>query len=117
MSSLLRLISIACSLVLLVSFGMFASDKAGAGSKKTVAQIGANDNTADPQAPAAKPEKKHSGVRTAIDDVNSKLVSPFDAIVPSDSSWTQHIVQTLLAFLVFGLGLGFVARYAATRGV
>jgi hypothetical protein len=117
MSALLRLISIACSLVLIASFAMFASDQAGSGSKKQVAQISADDSVqATPAAPAA-PAKKHSGIRKAIDGANDKLVSPFKNVVASGSPWARHISEGLLGFLVFGLGLGFVARYASTRGV
>src|SRR4051794_22714431 len=106
MSTLLRFVSIACSLVLLVSFAMFASDRAGDGSKHTVAQIGAGDATDAPTADntAAKPAKKHSGVRKAVDGANDKLVAPFTGIVASDSPWTRHIFEGVLAFLVFGLG-------------
>src|SRR6476469_3171249 len=118
MSSFLRILSILCSLVLLASFAMFASDQAGAGSKHTVAEINAGDSTRTVAAQQpAKPAKKHGQVRTAIDDVNAKLVSPFSGLVTNGSPWTKHIVEGLLGFLVFGLGLGFVARYAATRGV
>ena len=117
MSALLRLISIVCSLVLLASFAMFASDQAGAGSKHTVAQIGAGDNSQASSPQPVKAEKKHGAVRTAIDDVNAKLVSPFSGVVATDSPWTKHIAEGVLAFLVFGVGLGFVARYASSRGV
>jgi hypothetical protein len=118
MSALLRLISIACSLVLLVSFAMFASDQAGHGSKETVAQVAAADSTEPASVPAPKPAKKgHSGVRKAIDGANQKLVGPFKGVVATNSPWARHISEGLLAFLVFGVGLGFVARYASTRGL
>jgi hypothetical protein len=117
MSALLRLISIVCSLVLVASFAMFASDQAGAGSKKTVAQIAVKDSVSAAPVPGAAPEKPHSGVRKAIDGANDKLVSPFKGVVASNSPWTRHIADGVLAFLVFGLGLGFLARYASTRGV
>jgi hypothetical protein len=119
MSSFLRLLSILCSLVLIASFAMFASDQAGAGSKRTVAEISAGDNSSAPAGTPRQsaPKKKHGAVRTAIDDANAKLVSPFDGMVAASSPWTKHIAEGVLAFLVFGLGLGFVARYAATRGV
>lgn len=107
--------------MLLVSFAMFASEQAGHGSKKTVAEIATNDDTTQAATSAvpepAKPKKQHGEFRKTVDSVNDKLVGPFKGIVSSDSVWTQHIIQTLLAFLVFGLGLGFVARYAATKGV
>jgi hypothetical protein len=117
MSALLRLISILCSLVLIGSFAMFASDQAGTGSKKQVAQINADDSVQAPAARPTAPPKKHSAVRRAIDSANAKLVSPFTGVVASSSPWTRHISQGLLAFLVFGVGVGFLARYAATRGV
>jgi hypothetical protein len=118
MSSILRLLSLVCSLVLLVSFAMFATDQAGRGEKHTVAQIGAGDDTTPaPQQPSQPVKKKHGAVRNTIESANAKLVSPFDGIVTGDSPWTRHIVETLLAFLVFGVGIGFAARYAATRGV
>src|SRR4051794_38769223 len=116
MSKLLRLLSILCSLVLLVSFAMFASDQARGGSNETVAKIAAADAQDQRQeAPAA--EKKHSDVRKAIDRANGKLVGPFKGVIATRSEWAKHISQTLLAFLVFGLGLGFLARYASTRGI
>src|SRR5215208_7179788 len=111
MSSLLRFMSLGCSLVLLASFAMFATDEAGHGSKKTVAQIASSDSTETAPTRPAKP-KRHSGARKVIDDANQRLVGPFDGVVASDSPWARHISQTLLAFLVFGVGLGFVARYA-----
>jgi hypothetical protein len=117
MSALLRLLSIACSLVLLASFAMFASDQAGDGSKQTVAQIGANDDTQAAAVKADEAKQKHGGVRRAIDGANDKLVGPFKGIVATDSPWGTRISESLLAFLVFGLGLGFLARYASTKGV
>jgi hypothetical protein len=117
MSSFLRLVSILCSLVLLASFAMFASDQAGAGSKHTVAEISAGDNSQAPSPQPVKAKKKHGAVRTAIDDVNAKLVSPFSGVVTGGSPWKKHIAEAVLGFLVFGVGLGFLARYAATRGV
>jgi hypothetical protein len=132
MSSLLRLASFACSLVLIVSFGMFASDQARIGSKDTVAQVDAA--TSDAQVPAASKqpnvdqpnpsagverlrEHKHGSFRELVDDGNDLLTAPFTGVVTGNSIWAQRIVSGLIAFLVFGVGLGFVARYASTRGV
>jgi hypothetical protein len=119
MSALLRLLSLACSVVLIASFAMFASDQASHGSKETVAKLNAADDApAKPSAPKQrKPKKQHGAVRNAIDDVSDKLISPFKGVVSTDSVWGERIAQSLLAFLVFGVGIGFLARYAATRGV
>lgn len=121
MSALLRLISVVCSLILLLSFAMFAADQARHGSKTTVARIAAGDNTpnpaAQPQQQPVKPKSQHSEFRRAVDDANQKLVSPFNGVVGNSSGWSRHIALLILGFLVFGVGIGFVARYVATRGL
>lgn len=122
MSALIRLISILCCLVLAASFAMFAKDQAGKSSSQTVAKIASEDDSSAAAARVAatappKPRAKHNGVRRAIDGANAKLVSPFNGVVASSSPWSRHISQAVLAFLVFGLGLGFLARYLSTRGL
>jgi hypothetical protein len=43
-----------------------------------------------------------------VDDV---LVSPFTGVVDSNSIWTQRGVPTLIAFLLFAVGLRILAAY------
>jgi hypothetical protein len=128
-SSLLRIASILCSAVLVLSFGAFASDQAGAGSKQTVAAITTADASEqvapapnlDQPSPNAETErvreKSHSPVREKLDDANDALVAPFKGVSASGSIWTQRIVAALLALLVFGVGLHYLARLAALRGI
>jgi hypothetical protein len=117
MSALLRLISVVCSLILLLSFAMFAADQARHGSKTTVARIAAGDDTTAPASRQAPAKPKHGEFRRAVDGANDKLVSPFDGVVAGNSGWSRHIALLVLGFLVFGVGIGFAARYAATRGL
>jgi hypothetical protein len=132
MSSLLRLASLACSLVLIASFAMFVSDEARSGSKQTVDQIAAATGAGGRQPVAGKQanidepspprqieklrERRHGTVRELVDDGNDVLVAPFKGVVTSNSIWVQRGATGLIALLVFGLGLGFVARYASMRG-
>ena len=128
-SSLLRLASVACSVVLVLSFAAFASDQAGAGSKHTVAAIAsadANEQSGptanlDEPSPGAETErmreKRHSALREKLDDANDALVAPFAGAATSGSIWSQRIVSTLLALLVFGVGMHYLARLAALRGI
>jgi hypothetical protein len=109
------------ALVLVASFGMFAVDQANNGSKQQVAKLGseievgataANVNQADPSPKTERErEKKHGDVREAIDDVDDVLVSPFTGVVDSSSIWTQRGVPTLIAFLLFAVGLRILAAY------
>ena len=126
--SLLRAASIVCTLIVLLSFAMFATDQASNGSKQTVATLGQEDGTPSSQ-PASTPqgnvnapdpsprterarEKRHGQPRELIDDGNDILVSPFKSVVSgSKSIWAQRIVTTLLALLVFGFGLRMLAAW------
>jgi hypothetical protein len=109
------------ALVLIASFGMFAIDQASDGSKQQVAKLGSeiepgtvktNVNQADPSPKTERArEKAHGQVREAIDDVDDVLVSPFTGVVDSSSIWTQRGVPTLIAFLLFAVGLRILAAY------
>jgi len=129
-STLLRLASILCTAVLLISFVAFASDQAGHGSKQTVAKIASADasenigttttdlNEPNPSALTERlREQQHGALREKIDDADDALLAPFAGVTSSDSIWGQRIAAGLLAFLVFGAGLGFLGRYAALRGI
>lgn len=109
------------ALVLLASFGMFAIDQANDGSKQQVAKLGSeiepgavktNVNQANPSPKTERErEQKHGDAREAIDDVDDVLVSPFTGVVDSNSIWTQRGVPTLIAFLLFAVGLRILAAY------
>ena len=127
-SSLLRLASLACTAVVVLSFAMFAAAQAQGGEKETIAKLGdATPSAADTRRtsvdePSPDPrterrrEEQHSSAREVIDDADDALLAPFKGIAGSGSIWTLRIVEGFLALLVFGAGLGFAGRYAATRG-
>jgi hypothetical protein len=114
-------VSTIAALVLVISFGMFAIDQARDGSKQQVAKLGAklepsdaaaNVNQADPSPRTERArEKKHGDVREAIDDANDVLVSPFASVVDSNSIWVQRGIPSLIALLLFGVGLRILAAY------
>jgi hypothetical protein len=113
------------ALVLLASFGLFAVDQARDGSKQQVARLdseigpgvpqqkaSANVNQADPSPRAERiREKRHGDVREAIDDADDVLVSPFANAVKSNDIWAQRGIPTLIALLLFGVGLRVLAGY------
>jgi hypothetical protein len=126
----LRIVSLVCIAAVVLSFGAFASDEAGEGSKKTVARLaGANpaevgrQETVNVNAASPSPrverlrEQQHSTMRERLDDVNDELTAPFAGLVDRDSVWAQRIVAGLLALVLFGIGLGFLSRAAAAKGV
>jgi hypothetical protein len=120
--SLLRLVSVVATLVIVVSFGLFALDQAREGSNQTIARLeggegpkgeaGRNINQADPPPRIERArERRHSDVRELIDDANDIVVKPFAGIADSGSVWAQRGIPALLAFLVFGVALRLLAGY------
>jgi hypothetical protein len=114
------------ALVLIASFGMFAIDQAQNGSKNQLAkldngigstQASTNVNQADPSPKTERArEKQHGKVREAIDDADDVLISPFAGVVDSKSIWAQRGVPTLIAFLLFAVGLRILAAYLPGGG-
>jgi hypothetical protein len=118
MGSLIRLAAIVMSGFVLFGFAFFASDELDRGSKTQQRALsneieGVNENP-DPiartSADEAAREAAHSSGRELVDDVNDVLLGPFVDIVDSEDVWVQRGVPTLLALLLYGVGLGFLAN-------
>ncbi len=122
MGSLIRWIAILASVIVALGFLAFAVDEMDRGSQgaaeragpgaegpgpEDAATIGAPDPS--PQEERAR-ERAHGPVREAIDDVNDVLLAPFAGLIDSDNAWVNHGVPSLLALLVYGLGLGMLAN-------
>ena len=104
----LVLVALACSGLVLASFVMFAHRQIAGASQHQVNEV-AGSVTTQPTTPAPAPESQPGRF---IDGAASTLTSPFGSIVQSSSGWVQHGVPTLLALLVYGGGLGFLARFS-----
>jgi len=102
----LRTIAIVTSLFVLVSFGMFARDEI-AGASDT--QLNVLDGKPDNSLPSGT---NHKQPRRFIDGVARALLRPFSAASPNGSHWAERGLPTLLALVVYGFGLGFLARMA-----
>jgi hypothetical protein len=111
LARVLRLASIAICLIAVAWFAAFALDQTSSASNQQQAEVNAAapPGLAGPTGPS-KPGKE-SGFREALDKASSTLTSPFSSATASLSKgWTIHVVDTLLMLLVYGLGLGFLAR-------
>jgi len=117
--SLLRTIGLIACAVVLLSWGAFAIEEVGDASKRSREQVQGNQAATEP-APSARQEKAreraHSPVREALDDANDFLLKPFAAVASdAESAWVRRTVPLLLALLLYGLVLGYLARYLAVR--
>jgi hypothetical protein len=118
MGSVIRLVAIVLSGFVLAGFAFFAADELDRGSK-TQQQALANElqgSSPDviPIAPTpadeAAREAANGDLREVVDDVNDVLLGPFTNLVDSDEVWVARGVPTILALLLYGVGLGFLAN-------
>jgi hypothetical protein len=119
-AGLLRLASLIICLIVLASFVVFAVDQTGNASthQQEVLNGGAPTPTTTqgtPETPKTSSPHK-STLRQTLDDAANTLTSPFDGVVSGSSSkWAVHGVKTLLALLLYGFGLGYLARVIRVR--
>jgi hypothetical protein len=108
----LVLTSLVCCALVVASFALFARDQLAGASKHQQNEIATNV----PTTPGVTPVSTHDAQpRRFIDGAAASLTSPFDSIVQSNSQWVHEGVPLAFALLVYGGGLGFLARY--TRGM
>jgi hypothetical protein len=116
MAVLLRIAALISCAIVLIGFFAFASDEANKGSEKQVQRINEAMNSPDPSAAAERVrEKRHSKARELIDDANDVLLAPFAGVVDSKDAWVRRIVPSVLALLVYGLGLTLLANFLPRR--
>ena len=119
LSSTLRLAAIICSVLIGLGWVLFAIDETKSASAQSAQIITDGDYVArvdlDPDQERAR-ENAHSRTREYIDDANDVLLSPFSSLTDnSDNKWVRRTVPALLGLLVFGFGLGYLARFASGR--
>jgi hypothetical protein len=119
LEGILRTAAVLASAVALVSFALFALDETREASKQSTAEVAGLEATraSNPSGDEERArERAHSSVREAIDDVDDVLVAPFAPLTEDmSSSWAARGVPTLLALLVYGFGLAFLARFMRGR--
>jgi hypothetical protein len=105
----LVLASMACCALVFASFALFARDQMAGASQH-------QQNELATKAPLTPPPiaLHHTAAqpRRFIDAAAHDLTSPFSSIVPSDSAWVNEGVPTVFALLVYGVGLGYLARFS-----
>lgn len=110
LTSVLRIASRLACLVVLASFALFVVEQTGSASSSAQdAVLGTNNG------PAARPtphRSSHEGtLHKTIDEAAERLTSPFSGVTAGDTNeWVIRGVGTLLALLVYGLGIGYLTR-------
>jgi hypothetical protein len=111
LASLLRLASWIICLIVAASFLVFIVEQTDTASNHQQEIL--NEHAAPK---GEQPPKHKSTVHKTIDEAADVFTSPFNAVVSgSNSQWVIHGVKTVLALLVFGLGLSYLARVIRVR--
>jgi len=65
---------------------------------------------------SGEPSTRNEGsIHKALDEVSSELTSPFAGIVTGSSEWATRGIRMLAALVVYGFGLGYLARVLRVR--
>ena len=108
---LLRLASFVICLIVIASFVIFAAQQTKSASKQQTEAISGSSSTSSSKAATSHESSLHKDV----DDVSDELTSPFAGIVSSSSEWVIRGVKLLLALVVYGFGLSYLARVLRVR--
>jgi hypothetical protein len=104
-ATVIRWVALVASALVIVGFGAFAIDASREGSKEQVQSL------SEGQRVPAKAHEHHGAVRRALDDADDAVLSPFSGVVDSNDRWVRHGIPSLLALLVYGVGLFLLANF------
>lgn len=96
-----------------LSFVVFAADQTKNASGQQQEEIASGNPVAQTPAKAAKHE---NSFHKDLDEASNTLTSPFAGVISeSGSEWLARGVKLLLALLVYGFAVGYVARALAVH--
>jgi hypothetical protein len=116
LATLLRMGSRLACLIVLVSFGIFVVEQTSSASSRQQNAVTGTASGASAPHVATQPSRKGTAHRV-IDEVAGDLTSPFAGITAgSTSQWVLRGVGAVMALLVYGIGVGFLARILRLGG-
>jgi predicted PurR-regulated permease PerM len=115
LAKLLRTTSIAICLIVIASFAVFAVNQTKSASNHQQEQLATPAEAAQRAAAPVPPKHHESSVHEVLDEVSGELTSPFAGLASGSSEWANRGAELLLALLVYGFGLGYLARVLRVR--
>jgi hypothetical protein len=110
MNRVLALTAYVCCGLVIASFALFARDQLAGASKNQQTEI--NTGGAQTGSSGTPTVHHHAQPRRFIDGAASTLTSPFGSVIQSTNDWVNHGIPAVLALIVYGLGLGYLARFS-----
>ena len=110
---LLRIASIVICLIVAASFLVFAVQQTKTASGHQQASLASPTGTT---VSSGEPSTRNEGtIHKALDETSAELTSPFAGIVTGSSEWATRGIRLLAALVVYGFGLGYLARVLRVR--
>jgi hypothetical protein len=109
----MRAISWVACLIVVASFIGFAVSQTNTASAHQQAELVSSGQQPFGGLPASSASGSggKSGLRRAIDDAANTITAPFSGLANgARGSWGNEGMRTVLALIVYGFGLGFLAR-------
>jgi hypothetical protein len=112
--------STVCCLIVIASFAVFVVNQTGAASQGQLRELGGSVTAGSATAATngasndGKPAPK-SPLHQWIDEAGETLRAPFSSLTSSHSEWYAMGIGTLLALLLYGFILRFIARSVQVR--
>jgi hypothetical protein len=115
LAAALRLASIVLCLIVGVSFALFVIHQTSNASAHQQRKVNEPEPLAAP-GPASTTHSEKSSARKTIDEAAEAVTSPFSGVTDGWSSeWSKRGVLLLLTLIIYGFGIGFIARIMRVR--
>lgn len=113
LSRFMRLASFVICAIVIASFATFAITQTKSASGRQTAAVSGHTVSSEESSQSTEHE---GSVHRFLDKASNGLTSPFAGIVSGTSSeWASRGVRLLLALVVYGFGLGYLARVLRVR--
>jgi hypothetical protein len=99
--------SFVCCALVIASFTFFAVDQMSGASKQQAAV------TAGTPIPKKSGDPDRKQPRRFVDAAARELTAPFRSVVNTHSQWADHLILLVCGLAVYGVGLGYLSRYAS----
>ena len=100
-------ISFVCCALIIASFAFFAVDQVSGASSQQVAEL----SSPVPNSPSN--HVHHGAFRRFIESAATDLTYPFHSLARSSSEWANELLLLVLGLTIYGVGLGYLARYSS----
>ncbi len=111
--ALLRVASTAICLIVVAWFITFAVNQTESAANHQVKVTEGAANAGE--RPASSAGGHEGSLHRALDSTAETLTSPFAGLTSADSEWATNGVKLFAALLVYGFGLGYLARVLRVR--